>query len=148
MLRILIILTLLLSALSARGDDSGVLRGYQLFREAEALREAGEPAKALAKYDALFAADPRTRFHAQAKLGRARCLAATGDRPAARKALGELEAEAVPRKLEPALVEAASLLHAELLEADGEVQPAIERWTSLRASKDPVLAARAAIAVE
>jgi hypothetical protein len=149
MRKLLVLVLALLASLAARADDAAVLRGYELFREAEALRLAGEPGKALAAYDELLRTDPGTRFRAQAVIGRARCLAAAGERAAARKALRDLEDEIAAKRADARCADEASELLADLFEADGEVAPALERWRRLAAAAaDPVAAARAKIEVE
>lgn len=104
------------------------MKHYSLFYLAECYRQTGDAAKALETYDRLLKDNDKTRFYAPAKLGMGLCKLASGDRAGARAIFSELEGEAKSKKLGEKWEFGALLANAEVLEAEGKIKDALERY--------------------
>ncbi len=101
---------------------------YALFFLGEAYRMTGDSGKAIDAYERLLKDNEKSRFYGPAKLGLGLCKLARGDRAGARALFSELEGEAKSKKLGERWEFAALLANAEVLEAEGKIKDALERY--------------------
>ncbi len=116
-----------------KGADVQWMVHYALFYVAECHRLLGDNPAAIQAYQDVLANDAKSLFFPRVKIGIGAAKLAMNDKAGARQAFQELETEAKAKKLGTRWSAEASFALAEVLEADGSLKEALERFEKVKA---------------
>jgi TolA-binding protein len=132
-----------LTKLSEASEPAWV-KPYALFQIGEAYRTSGDFDKAIAAYNKLATAQPKSRFVPEAKLDVAICQVNKKDAEGAKVTLQKFKEEAASKGYDPTWINRAAYWEVRMVESGGGFPEAITRYNELAAKvekDDPSLAA-------